>query len=102
MPLIFHYNHIGGLMMRILKTLLGCILLFSGASIVIAANMQCGTQIISDDQREGQTKAEIIRLCGEPESKEGNTWYYKQPDGATFRLHFSGAGELESIQEDVD
>lgn len=89
-------------MVKTLKIVFSFVLLLSGSSIVLAANMECGTQIISDDQRNGQSKSRILELCGEPESKQGNTWYYKQPDGAIFRLHFSGSGELESIQEEVD
>ena len=89
-------------MIRRLKYVISFVLLLFGISTAMAASIQCGTQIISDDQRNGQTKSEVLELCGEPTSKKMNTWYYKQPDGATFRLHFNGSGELESIQEEVD
>ena len=89
-------------MKRILKVIFGFILLLGGISNTLAASMQCGTQFINDDQRDGQSKDKILAMCGEPETKEGNTWYYKKPDGAMFRLHFNGSGELESIQETVE
>lgn len=83
--------------MRNLAMTIGYFLLLSWFP-VMAANMECSTHMISDEEVNGQTKSEIKKKCGQPDEIEGNNWYYKKESGAVYRLHFNDDGELESIQ----
>jgi hypothetical protein len=63
-----------------------------------AGSMYCGTQIITDDEMQGESTQSIREKCGAPDEKNGNNWVYKHSDGATYRLHFNDNGELGSIE----
>lgn len=66
-----------------------------------AAAMYCGVNLIEAGGEPAPTQAQVLAQCGEPSSREGDTWYYRRPDGSTYRLHFNDNGELESIEEEV-
>ena len=86
--------------MKVVHTLTGFLLLVGSAS-VSAAVMVCGTHEIRDGQIPGQTRAEIEKKCGTPESIDGNNFYYRK-GSVTYRLHFNDSDELESIEEEQE
>ncbi len=63
-----------------------------------AASMRCGNYLIHDTERNGATKYEILKKCGEPESKMGSTWVYKLHN-RYYMLSFNNAGRLLTIRE---
>jgi hypothetical protein len=76
------------------------------AGLLIAASTQagtisCGSATITDGQLEGQLTAQILEQCGEPNSRNGDDWYYDRSDvgEGLYILHFNDSGQLESIEE---
>ena len=69
-----------------------------------AGSMSCGDATITDDQDEGQTTMQILDQCGEPTSKDGDDWLYDRSDmgQGTYILHFNDAGQLDSIEQQLD
>lgn len=65
-----------------------------------AGSMYCGSEIISDGQRVGQSQAEILHKCGEPYSRSFNNWLYVK-DGSVYRLRFDDSGSLTTITKEL-
>jgi hypothetical protein len=81
----------------------------AGASFLLATTAQagsisCGDATITDDQDEGQTTMQILEQCGEPTSRDGDTWLYDRSDvgQGIYLLHFDDSGQLDSIQQQMD
>ena len=75
------------------------ITLFCGlAQNASAASMRCGNHLIHDGQRNGTTKYEVLKKCGEPEARQGHLWIYKR-GGRSKVLQFNGSGTLDSIRD---
>ena len=74
------------------------------AGTVQAGTLTCGDAIVTDNQPEGQFKEQILALCGEPTSREGNNWFYDRADvgQGTYILHFNDAGQLDSIEQQIE
>ena len=62
-----------------------------------AGSMRCGTHIVSDSNRSGMGKYEVLKRCGEPTERFGNTWVYDQPGQSKKILRFNDSGLLMSI-----
>lgn len=82
-----------------IKTLL--ITLIAGFSILVlqsvyAGSITCGTHIISDGGRHGPGAYELLKRCGEPTFRRGNTWIY-QKGNKTYSIHFNDSGDITSI-----
>ncbi len=82
-----------------IKTLL--ITLIAGFSILVlqsvyAGSITCGTHIISDGGRHGPGAYELLKRCGEPTFRRGNTWIY-QKGNKTYSIHFNDNGDITSI-----
>ena len=69
-------------------------MLFSG--IVNATSMRCGTHLISADQRHKGGKYEVLKKCGEPTMRLGNTWIYDK-GGKTREVKFNDEGVITNI-----
>ena len=69
------------------------------SQVASAGSMRCGTDLIEDGQIPGQPRTEVEGKCGPPDSASGDNMYYKKGN-TTYRLHFNGSGELESIEEE--
>ena len=82
-------------MSRKIKSLLA-VAAFSVAAAEPALAMRCGTHIISSGQQNSPGKYEVLKRCGEPTERYGNTWIYKS--GAVSReLRFDAHGRLLDI-----
>jgi len=60
-------------------------------------SMRCGTHIISPGGRHGPGKYEVLKKCGEPTDREGDTWIYDRPDGKRL-LRFDASGNLTRVE----
>lgn len=65
-----------------------------------AESMRCGDQIISGGQIHPIDKYEVLKRCGEPTERNGNTWVYEKPGEIRRTLYFNAEGQLDSIEED--
>ena len=63
----------------------------------LADSMRCGTHIISSGGRHGPYKYEVLKKCGEPAVRSGNSWIYEQPGGAKRVVVFDVGGNLVRI-----
>ncbi|HIG43733.1 MAG: hypothetical protein ABGY96_20665 [bacterium] len=68
---------------------------FSPASA--ATSMRCGVHLIQDSQMHGPGKYEVLKKCGEPADRFGNTWVY-EIGGSRYVLTFKDNGELAQIK----
>ena len=62
-----------------------------------AGSLRCGVHLIQDSQIKGPGKYQILKKCGEPASRFGNTWIY-EINGKTYILIFNDNGQLSSIK----
>ena len=60
-------------------------------------SMRCGNHTIADSGRSGPGKYEVIKKCGQPTERFGNTWIYDRPGRVKKILRFNDAGQLLSI-----
>ena len=61
-------------------------------------SMRCGTYLIyAGGGRDSSTMYEVLKKCGEPEAKQGNTWIYRQ-GGMRRMLTFNFEGRLLRIE----
>jgi len=62
-----------------------------------ADSIRCGTHIITAGGRHGPGKYEVLKKCGEPAARSGNTWIYEQHGGVTRVVVFDASGNLARI-----
>ena len=65
---------------------------------VYAGSMKCGQHIISDGGRTGPGTYEVLKRCGEPSARQGNTWVYEKM-GRRIVVVFKDSGEISSIND---
>ena len=63
-----------------------------------SGSMRCGSHIISAGQRSGPGMYEVLKKCGEPTDRFGNTWIYEQSGGARRTVHFDSDGSVARIE----
>ncbi len=61
-----------------------------------AASMRCGTHIISTGGRSGPDKYEVLKKCGEPIVRQGDSWIYEQ-SGTRRTVVFDPSGSVSRI-----
>lgn len=81
-----------------IKILLATIALSITAIDPALASMRCGTHIISAGQQNSPGKYEVLKRCGEPTQRYGDTWIYKKSSSVSRELRFDGNGRLMVIQ----
>ncbi|MCU7959400.1 MAG: DUF2845 domain-containing protein [gamma proteobacterium symbiont of Bathyaustriella thionipta] len=62
-----------------------------------AKSIRCGIHVISDAQRKGPGKFEVLKKCGEPSSRQGDVFVYTR-SGKPVELRFDSRGMLTSIK----
>ena len=65
-------------------------------SAMARGSMRCGTHIITSDPAGPSGKYEVLKRCGEPTERYGDTWIYKK-GSVTNTLEFSSNGQLKNI-----
>ena len=63
-----------------------------------ADSTRCGRHVISSGQRQGTDKYEVLKKCGEPTTRAGNTWIYEKSRGIRTVMVFDDLGKLSSIR----
>ncbi len=61
--------------------------------------MSCGVHKFSGGGRHGPGMYEVLKKCGEPTFRRGNTWVYDQGGGRRKVLFFGDAGNLMRISD---
>jgi len=64
----------------------------------LADSVRCGSHIISSGQRHGTDKYEVLKKCGEPTVRAGNTWVYDKLAGKKTIMVFEADGKLSRIE----
>ncbi len=67
-----------------------------GVQTTQAATISCGVHKIQDGGRNSTTKYEVLKKCGEPKFREGNSWIYSR-GGREIEVYFQD-GKIESIK----
>ena len=67
-------------------------------SVYASGSMRCGTHIVSAGQRHGPSMFEVLKKCGEPTQRMGNTWYYDRPGNKQYIVVFDPSGRLMRIE----
>jgi len=62
-----------------------------------ASSMRCGTHIISSGQNNSPGMYEVLKRCGEPTFRQGNTWIYEQSSSVSRRIRFDRNGVILDI-----
>ena len=63
----------------------------------LAGSLRCGTHVISVGLGNDPGMYEVLKRCGEPDERYGNTWIYVKSSSVSHSLTFSGKGRLSSI-----
>jgi len=63
----------------------------------LADSMRCGSHIISSGGLRGPGKYEVLKKCGEPTVRSGDTWIYDKPGGVKHVVVFDASGNLARI-----
>jgi len=82
-----------------LKWIVASVILLSMLLIesAFAGSMRCGSHIISTGGLHGPGKYEVLKKCGEPTIRSGDTWIYDKPGGVKYVVVFDAAGYLARI-----
>ena len=85
-------------MTNTLKFIVAALLLVTGSMGTAVANdsMSCGTHIISSGQDDSPGMYEVLKRCGEPTYRQGNTWVYSK-SGLEHRVRFDSDGNILDI-----
>jgi hypothetical protein len=65
--------------------------------VFASGSMRCGTHIVTAGQLHGPGKYEVLKKCGEPTQRNGNTWVYDK-SGKTQYVIFDASGRLMRIE----
>ena len=65
--------------------------------LALADSIRCGTHIITAGGLHGPGKYEVLKKCGEPTARSGNTWIYEQHGGSRRVVVFDASGNLARI-----
>ncbi len=63
---------------------------------VYAGSIRCGSHLISDGGRHGPGAYELLKRCGEPTFRQGNTWVYEKGN-KRYLIQFNDNGAITSI-----
>jgi len=79
---------------------------FIGAALLLATafvqpanagSMRCGTHIISSGQNNSPGMYEVLKRCGEPTFRQGNTWIYEKSSSVSTKIRFDRNGNILDI-----
>ncbi len=64
--------------------------------VFASGSMRCGSHIVSAGQRHGPGKYEVLKKCGEPTERNGDTWIYDR-GSKKYVVMFDPSGMLMRI-----
>jgi hypothetical protein len=76
--------------------LLAGLLGLSAVQSAQAASLNCGVHVIQEGELNSPTKYEVLKKCGEPKYREGNSWIYSK-GGRDIEVYFK-EGKVERIR----
>jgi len=80
------------------KLILVSLLLAAGAIQPAAAgSMRCGTHIISSLQGDSPGQYEVLKRCGPPTYRQGDTWVYEKSSSVSTKIRFDRQGNILQI-----
>jgi hypothetical protein len=63
-----------------------------------AGSMRCGTHMISSGQGSSSPgQYEVLKRCGEPTFRQGNTWIYERSSSVSRKIRFDSNGNILDI-----
>jgi hypothetical protein len=65
---------------------------------VLANSMRCGSHLITAGNDRSPGKYEVLKKCGEPDERYGNTWVYKKSSSVEHVVRFSNNGLIWYIE----
>ncbi len=85
--------------MKIKTLLITLIAAFSMLTLqsVYAGSIRCGSHIRSDGGRTGPGTYEVLKRCGEPTFRQGNSWVYEKGKNR-YVIVFKDSGQISSIK----
>ena len=66
--------------------------------VLASGSMRCGTHILNASMRDSPGKYEVLKRCGEPKARYGNTWVYEKSSSVTRVIRFTSDGQIKSIE----
>jgi hypothetical protein len=80
------------------KLMVAALLLVTGSigTAVAEGSMNCGTHLITTGQDESPGMYEVLKRCGEPTYRQGNTWVYEK-SGLEHKIRFDSNGNILDI-----
>jgi hypothetical protein len=63
----------------------------------VAGSMRCGTHIISSGQSNSPGQYEVLKRCGEPTFRQGDTWVYEKSSSVARKIRFDSNGNIIDI-----
>lgn len=79
------------------KLITAALLLATGSLGPAFASMKCGTHIISWGQGDSPGQYEVLKRCGEPTYRQGNTWIYEKSSSVSVKIRFDDQGNIIQI-----
>ena len=80
------------------KLIAATLLLMAGSmQVASASSMRCGTHIISSGQNNSPGQYEVLKRCGEPTYRQGNTWIYEKSSSVARKIRFDRNGVIVDI-----
>jgi len=67
-------------------------------SVQAAGSMRCGTHLVTAGEFSGPGMYEVLKKCGEPAERYGDTWVYKKSSSVSRVLVFTRNGRLKRIE----
>ena len=64
----------------------------------LAASIRCGNHVIQSGGRSGPGKYEVLKRCGSPTERFGNSWVYERKGGKRVVIVFKDSGVISSIK----
>ena len=86
---------------RVVFVTLALMLCLAAQAIASDSSMRCGTYLIQAGGFDSPGMYEVLKKCGEPEAKNGNTWIYIQRNMRRI-LTFNFEGRLMRIESRRD
>ena len=65
--------------------------------LTASGSMRCGTHIISQGQESSPGQYEVLKRCGEPTYRQGDTWIYELSSSVSRKIRFDRNGRIVDI-----
>ena len=85
-------------MLNTFKVIGAALLLAGFMQPAFAGSMRCGTHIISSGQGSSPGQYEVLKRCGEPTFRQGNTWIYELSSSVSRQIRFDNNGNILEIR----